>query len=205
MLLKFCCLFDDNSTQRAHWYLQHCKVGSPVEDQNLVMNWCSHQSCVLFPPLQAQTAKGQALSMIDPQWKTRFHIGLTAEKHYLHSGCHLKVIKENCGFRLRNVSLHLYLHGVKDMLASVEADMLLMQGCTKEFSASFTILCFALFCRTNFTEGGWPFLVECASVASSSTSKARNTLNMRTAHRTEVQQTAGEENYKTGWGKKSQS
>lgn len=38
--------------------------GSPVEDQNLVVDRFSHQGCILFSvTLQAQTAGGQTLSM----------------------------------------------------------------------------------------------------------------------------------------------
>lgn len=55
-------------------------AGLLVEDKDLVLEGCSHKVCILFPPLQAQTARRQALGLKDARWQTGFHIGLTKER-----------------------------------------------------------------------------------------------------------------------------
>lgn len=55
-------------------------AGLLVEDEDLVLDGRSHKCCILLPPLQTQAARCQALSLRDPRWQARFHIGLTEEK-----------------------------------------------------------------------------------------------------------------------------
>lgn len=70
---------------------------------------------------------------------------------------------------------HLYVHGDRDILAMVEADMLAIWDCTEESRTSLTVLPFNLIPLPDFKESAWPFLAACNSVARPSTRRVLNT------------------------------
>lgn len=63
---------------KLHWEL--LATGSPVEDQDLVIDRFSHQGKILFTRVQAQTTGGQALSFKDLPRPPRCHIGFSGER-----------------------------------------------------------------------------------------------------------------------------